>query len=598
MKLRSRTLLEKFSAFIVTDSRESVRWSIDREAQRHFQQLLRQNSEGKERDWFSIFCRDFLENPEDRLTKLHLLSYFQEACNGVASKISAAPWFGFLYPELRYGQIFSMVNEFLWEELFLILKVYNPKESRLNNWLTYKLESLVKERLRQGREKVKYTVAGLLKTTSQKALEDALEFSGILRLDLWKVSELHFRKIILNVSADSTKNQEYFQALRCYKQVLAGQPVAGFNRIQKINKKTINLIHECYNNLGTISNDPEEMRSILQSCHDILERSSIHFHYVLLWKIYKNRWLEFSEANPPTVKRYPWPPENWELQEIADIYNQQRPYPAIFPPLNGSQVREYLELCDRALRQRDMLRIESTDDSLKFPAGLEQIEVSGESGEEILGWDEVSSTSQRVLQEIDRLLKAQNPIDRLAIQLSMGLGLNLADVGSILNLGQSQVTRKNQKVKKRILQNIAVHLSEEFEIPLNTQTLGRELYDLFESTLENHLKSEVWNHLERRFQANFFSELTWLKRWDAVFWECGGREREAIAAIAKEFSEEEMAVQKRLDNIEQQLYLDLVNVYQSNINNEGFLYDLKTLPSTKKSFQKLVKYWILNTRLY
>ncbi|OAB63792.1 hypothetical protein AY599_20165 [Leptolyngbya valderiana BDU 20041] len=245
-----------------------------------------------------------------------------------------------------------------------------------------------------------------------------------------------------------------------------------------------------------------------------------------------------------------------------------------------------------------MLRIESTDDSLKFPAGLEQIEVSGESGEEILGWDEVSSTSQRVLQEIDRLLKAQNPIDRLAIQLSMGLGLNLADVGSILNLGQSQVTRKNQKVKKRILQNIAVHLSEEFEIPLNTQTLGRELYDLFESTLENHLKSEVWNHLERRFQANFFSELTWLKRWDAVFWECGGREREAIAAIAKEFSEEEMAVQKRLDNIEQQLYLDLVNVYQSNINNEGFLYDLKTLPSTKKSFQKLVKYWILNTRLY
>ncbi len=603
MPLRQRTtLLEKFSSFIKIEENGSVKWTIDPEARRHIQQRVEEETAipitKSENEWVWEFRLTLRTDPGDRFAKLHLVSYLQEACYRASTKIKGLRGAEAHLTELTQREAFSIVSEVLVKNLLKILKKHNPSKSKLTTWASYQLENLTKESLRVGDEKCKYTKGRLLKMTGQKALEDALESNGVFKVNLLMVSETELCDLLRRIESKSNPVEADLQISQSYKENVENGNIDPSISIQKLckkkeNKKKISSIEKNYNQkTSSISLSEERVRDRLHDLQEIVEQTSQHFQYILVWNIYCKVVVNRGGQEPPKIKRHPWPPTDGELQKIADRYNRQRPYPEIVPELDGDRVQEYLETCADSVRNKDRIMETATDiEQADLESPIQPMDP--QDYQEAIG--DVAPSALRLF--VRSQIEISPTIDRWILKLEVGIGLTQTDVGIIVGLEQYQVSREKQKIKKRLLKDFVTHMQQTLNLTLTTELIGRYLAPLHAQTIEDVLKEEVWEHLKILLQENFQPEVGWLKRWDAILWECGEQEKLAIETISKEFSQSPKDSRQRLKRIEQQLARDLQQVYQGELQKSGFDCDLDGLPASKKAFPKQVTSWLSTVRL-
>lgn len=601
----SEGFYERFYSFISLEKSRSTQrkviaqWKWDPKTRRHMRQLLEQEpeeSKKNEENWVIHFCENLFTEYDLKSTKCHLLAYLQDACNMTRSIVQGSPWFEILWPRATAPEIFSFISEILVQDLQILLELGIKKYDfskfsykSFSRFIAYKLENKTKEKLRAGKQKTKYSEAALLKFVSQKEIEKALKAQGIIEL----INDRQIHEVLKQVYQDQDENQskinQKLQLWNCYQHLVKLEKLRFRNiSLSKISQRQKQTIADRYKSKTHCSISVNEIQKQLNEIYKIIYQASQHYKYLSVCKIYKD--LIVPNKLTKSKSRYPWPPTTQECQIIADCYNQKILYKSITSELTKDNVRIYLDFCVDAIRKQYKTIEKSVDQDAGYFTFTELNYDPIEQHE-----NEENDRKNEIQHFLQEQLNNLSPKDRWVLKLDIGLGINKTDTGKILGVVQSTITRKIQSIKQKLLKAISVFVKQKWDVELNTEIISNEIFILLDQSLAKAIHIEIWDILQYRLEQKTEHQITLLKSWNAILWECNGNNHLALQQISNRFSCDGQQIKQQLEQIKQDLYLELLEICQQKIQqdlNSKIVVNLQDLPSTPESLLKIVDDWL------
>jgi len=141
--------------------------------------------EAKENFWTQYWLKEALKENPDQLAKGHLSAYLEETCYWTAittaQKLTNS---GFTWMDC-----FQIARAAAAEPMKFFAK-YDSNRSRFHTYSQLKLKTAILETIRAGREKEKYSQAGLLRSLTKTLLKKSLEKAGIRESQLPNICSL------------------------------------------------------------------------------------------------------------------------------------------------------------------------------------------------------------------------------------------------------------------------------------------------------------------------------------------------------------------------------------------------------------------------
>ncbi len=174
----------------------------------------------------------------------------------------------------------------------------------------------------------------------------------------------------------------------------------------------------------------------------------------------------YTVKAPNGCQKLPPPPPE-KLVEIAEYYNQHRP--PHLQEIKSETLEEMLEEC------QDALRAYYSSPKLIYSDTLEecqqQIEIN-QSSELIDESDYLDDQLQEVNLVLSKAFEKLKSEDRKILQLSIGLNMTQSEIGEILNIIQSQVSRHRRASKGALITALAKWSVKKFQIELKSEKLN------------------------------------------------------------------------------------------------------------------------------
>ncbi len=178
--------------------------------------------EAKENFWTQYWLKEALKENPDQLAKGHLSAYLEETCYWTAittaQKLTNS---GFTWMDC-----FQIARAAAAEPMKFFAK-YDSNRSRFHTYSQLKLKTAILETIRAGREKEKYSQAGLLRSLTKTLLKKSLEKAGIRESQL----------------------PQYLLAWRCFKEIYIPTKAAGSQKLLWPDAKQLEAIANRYNQL-------------------------------------------------------------------------------------------------------------------------------------------------------------------------------------------------------------------------------------------------------------------------------------------------------------------------------------------------------------
>ena len=304
-------LFTTFITFINAHGSLSIRWKSEPKLVQNLQRLLASESEASEKYLSLLFLKAALKNKGEELASLHLSAYLEETCYWMAVKTANK-----VYTSDYTWQDYFQIARALGAEPQRIFAKYDSRFSSIKTYAQLKLETGILEVIHQGREKQKYSDAGLLRSLTKTYLKKALARRGF----------------------NPRQQDRYVVAWQAFKQVYHPRKEAGTQRLAWPSKKGLSAIAQRYHQLADspqTSVTGEEIKSLLDTCveavkyyaapkQDSLDDPDIH------------SLVEYRDSHPHTQADYqasqPSPEDElWETESRAEEREQ---FEAIFSHLS------------------------------------------------------------------------------------------------------------------------------------------------------------------------------------------------------------------------------------------------------------------------
>ncbi|MBD2437569.1 sigma-70 family RNA polymerase sigma factor [Nostoc sp. FACHB-110] len=168
-----QSIIEIFSTFVQFDGDRFSRWAAEARLRRSIQRCLQQiPQENSEYFWVLYWYKFWQEPAATSLATQHLTAYLQEPCYWTSQKTCA----GFASSQFKLSDCFQIAIA----QVERVLKGFNPAQSSsFKNYASLIFGTAIRETLRQRQEVDICSDWGLLRKTSQKRLEEALENAGL-----------------------------------------------------------------------------------------------------------------------------------------------------------------------------------------------------------------------------------------------------------------------------------------------------------------------------------------------------------------------------------------------------------------------------------
>lgn len=168
-----QSIIEIFSTFVQFDADRFSRWATESRLRRSIQSCLQQiPKENSEYFWVLYWYKFCQDSAAASLAKQHLTAYLQEPCYWTSQKTCA----GFASSQFKLSDCFQIAIA----QVERVLKGFNPNQSStLKNYASLIFGTAIRETLRQRQEVDICSDWGLLRKTSQKRLEEALQNAGL-----------------------------------------------------------------------------------------------------------------------------------------------------------------------------------------------------------------------------------------------------------------------------------------------------------------------------------------------------------------------------------------------------------------------------------
>ncbi len=207
MKKRE-SLVEKFSTFLNFNNSSDPRvnsWKINSRLANNMSRLCNLEPEAKEEFWAQYWLQEALKENSSQLALGHISAYLEETCYWIAitkeQKFVASDFTGMDYLQLVRASVAEPARLFA---------KYDPTRSSLKTYAQLKLGNEIFEIMRMGREKIKYSDAGLLRSLTKKLLKESLQKAGVTDKQLLK----------------------YLLAWNCFKEIYTPTKPAGSQRLE------------------------------------------------------------------------------------------------------------------------------------------------------------------------------------------------------------------------------------------------------------------------------------------------------------------------------------------------------------------------------
>jgi hypothetical protein len=146
-----------------------------------------------------------------------------------------------------------------------------------------------------------------------------------------------------------------------------------------------------------------------------------------------------------------------------------------------------------------------------------------------------------------------------------------------------------------LLKEISIFVKQKWNIELNTETISNEIFILLDQSLAKAIHIEIWDILQSILKQKTEHQITLLKSWNAILWECNGNNQSALQQVSDKFSCDSQQIKQQLDKIKQDLCLELREICQQQIQqdlNGNVKANFQDLPSTSKNLLKVVDNWL------
>ncbi len=246
--MRKRTdIVSMFSTFLNADDCQSFsvwKWgNPDPKLLNSMQRKIEEEPHLTEEYWAKWWLRKALENPNNSLAKWHIYAYLEESCYFAVMKIFQK--YGHI--ELKPIDCLQVARDATYQiERF---SKYNFADSSVKTYAQQIIFGVIRDKVIQGQELLKYTNLGLLRAVSKKKLEDSLKI----------------------VNTQEAEIQRFILAWQCFSEFYVPTQQTGSRSLQPPSLEQLENMARRYNSRNNHPHNSvngAEIQRILDNCCD------------------------------------------------------------------------------------------------------------------------------------------------------------------------------------------------------------------------------------------------------------------------------------------------------------------------------------------
>ncbi|AKG20685.1 sigma-70 family RNA polymerase sigma factor [Calothrix sp. 336/3] len=235
--------IEIFSTFLLLDGNRLQQWVTDGRLRQSMQRVLQESPQEYGENFWAIYWHKLWQSQSRNLPQAHLTAYLQEACFWVARKTAN----NLTSTQYKLADCFQIAIA----QVEKILKGFNPQQGfSLKNYASAIFITVIRENLRQSHEMDICSEWGLLRKTSQKRLQEALQAISLPR--------------------DTITN--YTSAWQCFKSLYAPTQPQGSRKLPPPDAATWEAIATAYNQKNSENITPQTLETWLLNIAKALRR--------------------------------------------------------------------------------------------------------------------------------------------------------------------------------------------------------------------------------------------------------------------------------------------------------------------------------------